>query len=562
MIILGLIGRPDVPECHDATACLIIDGVVVGALEQERISRRRFAAGEGPQDAVRVLLSSQGLHPSDVDAIGYAWADASPDRDRRVETDIECGVLASDRFATTILPELTDQLGTKEILFFDHHLCHAAETYWLNPHADADVLVADGSGGAGSTSLFHASDGRFRLLDRYDNRWSLGVFYEAGGFYAGLGWDAAGKLMGLSSYGKPTDRRFMTFEAESGEFHLDPSLRGAAKRGLSEERLAHQWVDIFETNVFPYFTASSNTFGYAAFAADVQVTVEDLGLALARRLRLRSGEETLLIAGGVALNAHLNRLLALNSGYRNVASTMAPHDGGAAIGAGLLTAWLLGEPLCHPGQGDPLPIFLGPAVPTSAIEAALADSSLKRQAMEPDKLRTEVAAALQQGGIVAYFSGPIEMGPRALGARSLLSSPGSRDSLDKINRIKGRALWRPAALALTDEGFRCLDIEPRAMGLSEYMLCVHEVGEDARKAVSAGVHVDGTSRAQYVPSDTEFGALLSTLTADHGIPAVVNTSLNLRGQPMVLTPRDGLELFQQAPDVDLLLMPPYLIRRE
>ena len=561
VIVLGLIGRPDVPECHDATACLIIDGVVVAALEQERISRRRFAAGEGPQDAVRVLLTDRGLRPADVDAIGYAWADASPDRDLRVETDIECGILATDRLTATILPELAHLLGTREIFFFDHHLCHAAQTYWFNPYASADLLVVDGNGGAGATSLFHVTDGRFRLIDRYDNRWSLGVFYEAGGFYAGLGWDAAGKLMGLSSYGRPTGRRFMTFEASSGEFLLDPALRGVSAGGLIEARLAHQWVNIFEASAFPYFTAGGNTFDYAAFAADMQATLEDIGLALARRLRQRSGETTLLITGGVALNAHLNRLLVRKAGYRNVASTMAPHDGGAAIGAGLLAASLLGEPVRHPEQGDQPQIFLGPAATTSAIEAALAHSPLTRQAMEPDKLRTEVAAALGRGEIVAYFAGPIEMGPRALGARSLLSAPHSRATLDRINRIKGRAPWRPAALALTGDGFHCIDIEPRAVGLSEYMLCVHRVGEDAWRAVSAGVHVDGTSRAQYVPRDTEFGALLSAVAADSGVPAVINTSLNLRGQPMVLTPRHALELFDEAPDVDLVAMPPYLIRR-
>jgi carbamoyltransferase len=561
VIVLGLIGRPDVPECHDATACLIIDGVVVAALEQERISRRRFAAGEGPQDAVRVLLNDQGLHPSDVDAVGYAWADASPDRDRQVETDIECGVLATDRLTSIVLPELAQVLGAKEIFFFDHHLCHAAQTYWFNPYPSADLLVVDGNGGAGATSLFHVTNGRFRLLDRYDTRWSLGVFYEAGGFYAGLGWDAAGKLMGLSSYGKPTGRRFMNFDATSGEFRLDPALRGVPTGGLTEARLAHQWVDIFEASAFPYFTGGGNTFDYAAFAADIQATLEDLGLALARRLRRRSGEETLLIAGGVALNAHLNRLLIHHAGYRNVASTMAPHDGGAAIGAGLLAAMLLGESISHPEQGDPLRIFLGPSVPTLAIEAALANSPTNRQGMEPDKLRTEVAAALMRGEIVAYFDGPIEMGPRALGARSLLSSPRSRATLDRINRIKGRAPWRPAALALTGDGFSGLDIEPRAVGLSEYMLCVHLVGEDVWPTVSAGVHVDGTSRAQYVPSDTEFGALLSALAAESGWPAAINTSLNLRGQPMVLTPRHALQLFDEAPDIDLLVMPPYLIRR-
>jgi carbamoyltransferase len=353
----------------------------------------------------------------------------------------------------------------------------------------------------------------------------------------------------------------MTFDPTDGEFRLDPTLQGVPAGGLTPARLAHQWVDIFEASVFPYVAEGGNTFDYATFAADVQATLEEIGLALARWLRRRSAEETLLVAGGVALNAHLNRLLSRDAGYHTVASTTAPHDGGAAIGAGLLAAALLGEPVRRPEPEDPLRICLGPAVHTSAIEAALADSTVPRQAMEADKLRTEIAAALGRGEIVAYFDGPIEMGPRALGARSLLSSPRSRVTLDRINRIKGRAPWRPAALALTGDGFRCLDIEPRAVGLSEYMLCVHRVGPEAWRAVSAGVHVDGTSRAQYVPPDTDFGGLLAAVAAESGVPAVINTSMNLRGQPMVLTPRHALELFDEAQHIDVLAMPPYLIRR-
>jgi carbamoyltransferase len=263
----------------------------------------------------------------------------------------------------------------------------------------------------------------------------------------------------------------------------------------------------------------------------------------------------------VALNAHLNRLLARESGYRTVASTMAPHDGGAAIGAGLLAAAVLGEPVRRPAPEDPPRICLGPAVRAAAVEAALADSPVTPRAMDPDGLRTEIAAALGRGRIVAYFDGPIEMGPRALGARSLLASPASRATLDRINRIKGRAAWRPAALALTGAGFRGLDMEPPAVGLSEYMLCVHHVDPDAWRTVSAGVHVDGTSRAQHVLPDTGFGALLDAVGADSGLPAVINTSLNLRGQPMVLTPRDAVELFDQARDIDVLAMPPYLVAR-
>jgi carbamoyltransferase len=561
MHVLGLIGRPDSPECHDATAALIVDGVLVGALEQERISRRRYAAGEGAEDAVRVLLAEHGLRPSDIDAIGYAWTDATPEISRRVETGLPGGVMATDRLTTAILPGLADQLRHRDIYFFDHHLCHAAETYWLNSEVTADVLVADGMGGAGATSLFRVDDGEFRLLDRYPHAWSLGIFYEAAAYFAGLGWDAAGKLMGLSSYGHPSGRHFLAYDERAGTFSLDPSLRGVPAAGLPEDRLAPAWLEIFERSVFPYAACAGSTFDYATFAADVQVTLEDVGMALARRLRGESGADALLLAGGVALNAHLNRLLARESGYRRVLSTPAPHDGGAAIGAGLLAASLRGEALRPGSVAEPLPIFLGPKVTVADIERALAGTGHRAVSMEPDKLRKEVAAELASGGIVAYFDGPIEIGPRALGARSLLSSVQPRAGLDRLNRIKGRAPWRPAAMALTGGGFRSLGLEPPAHGLSEYMLCVHAVDEAHWAEASAGVHVDGTTRAQYVPDGTGFGNLLSAVAGETGIPAAINTSLNLRGQPMALSPGQAIDLFGEAPDVDMLVLPPYVLRR-
>lgn len=176
MIVLGLIGRPDSSLCHDAAACLIVDGQVIGALEQERVSRRRYAPGEGPEGAIRTLLAAHGMHPSEIQAIGYAWDEPSAGE---VEhgTDIPCGIQVSDQLTETILPTLGSELGTREIFFFDHHLCHAAQAYFLNPCHTADILVVDSSGGAGSTSLFmptRASSACWRGTT-IDGRWGRSI---------------------------------------------------------------------------------------------------------------------------------------------------------------------------------------------------------------------------------------------------------------------------------------------------------------------------------------------------------------------------------------------------
>ncbi|MEU1818448.1 carbamoyltransferase C-terminal domain-containing protein [Streptomyces roseifaciens] len=562
MIVLGLVGRPDVPGCHDGAVCLAVDGKVVGALEQERVSRRRHAPGEGPEDAVRVLLDAFGVHPREIQAIGYAWADAPPGTPVTEAPGIPCGVHVTDALTETILPNLASRLGTRDITFFDHHLCHAAGAYFLNPYATADILVADGWGGDGSTSLFHVDQGRFRLLERYDKCWSLGMFYGAAAAYAKLGWWGAGKLMGLSSYGRTSDMRFISFDAATGGFSLDPRLRGDLAGGPSWEKLGKQWLAAFEENVFPYTDSSANAFDYAPFAADAQLTVEEAGLALAARARRLSGEDTLLLSGGVALNAHMNRRIALESGYARVSGTVAPNDGGTVFGAALLAEALFGTmPAPLPAEAGQ-PVFFGPPVPTGAVEKALERAGCTAVALEQDRLLAEVAAAIAQGEVVAWFDGPNEFGPRALGARSLLASPRHRTTLDRLNRVKGREPWRPAALSLTAEGFHALDMEPPVQGLSDYMLNMHLVGRERIERAPAGVHVDRTTRAQLVPdADSGFGALLGAVAEETGLPGVVNTSLNIKGEPMVLTPEQGVDLMVASPDIDLLAMPPYLVRR-
>jgi len=558
MIVLGLIGRTDVAGCHDATASLVIDGRVVAVLEQERVSGRRFAPGESPERAVEALLAACDLHAEQIDAIGYAWADA-PDGSRSWPADTFGDVRVTDQLTDVVLPTLGSRLRCRDIMFFDHHLCHAAQTYWCNAHDRADVLVADGTGGGGSTSLFRVVGGTFTLLDRYPHVWSLGIFYEAAAHYAGLGWDAAGKLMGLSSYARRSDRRYLRFDAEQGAFALGRDLHDVPPGGLSADGLAHRWNDIFRANCFPYRCAGGNPFDYVNFAADVQATLEDVGMALARRLRGRSGLDALLLAGGVALNAHLNRRLAAESGYASVSSTSAPHDGGAAMGAGLLAAALLGEPVATRALGEPGQIFLGPPPDRCSIDRVMRSAGAR--VVDHDQIPHLIAQAIARDHVVAYADGRPELGPRALGARSLLAGPRSRDTLDRLNRVKSRAAWRPAAISLTTAGFDRLAIEPPIDGLTEYMLCAHGVAEEHWSEVAAGVHVDGTTRAQHVLPNAPFATVLAAVEDETGLPAVVNTSLNLRGRPMVLAPEDALELFAVAEDVDVLVVPPYVVSR-
>jgi carbamoyltransferase len=556
LIVLGLIGRPDAPGCHDAAACLVVDGHVVGALEQERVSGRRYAPGEGPELAARELLAAHDIDPRDVDGIGYGWADVTASTASTPAADATPGPASTTELTDVILPSLGPELARREVLFFDHHLCHAASTYFLNEHATADVLVIDGWGGDGSTSTYRAADGELRLLERFGGEWSFGLFYEAAAVYAGLGWNGAGKLMGLSSYGSPTGRRFLRFDSDTGTFAFGDRVDDL--RGSDVNDLAARWLDVFESSVFPYAAGSRNVFDYAPFAADVQATLVECALAMVKRIRRLSGSPALLVTGGVALNAHMNEVIVRDGGYEAVAGTFAPHDSGAALGAALLAARALGDRVEPLSAGSRPTMFLGPSQSVADIEAEIRRSGANARA--PDDLLADVADALAKGKLVAWFDGASEFGPRALGARSLLASPGARESLDRVNEVKGRAPWRPAALSLLPAAFEALDVDPPVPGLTDYMLCTHGVGSDHQPDVPAGVHVDGTTRAQCVDHRSGlFAALLATVGDRTGVAGVVNTSLNARGRPMVLTARDALELYAERPDIDVLVMPPYVL---
>lgn len=547
MIVAGVIGYPGAAYTHDAAACLVVDGKLVGALEQERVSRRRYAVGEGAGDALRQLLTASSLEPGDIDLVGYAWRDQGA-------LDHDEAVTGHDTHASArhLLPELGPTLRAP-VHAFDHHLCHAAATVWLSGCQSADVLVVDGTGGWPSTSLFAARDGGLCLVERYGTPTSLGLFYEAASLWAGLGSHGAGKLMGLASYGRPTGDAYLGFDPVAGEFSVPGRPTGSDPLDVIDA-----WMHRFSRCRFPFEAGDPNVFAYTNFAATVQRDIEQAMLALAKRLHRSSGQDTLLLAGGVALNVHANRLVASSAPYRTVASSSAPHDAGTAIGAAYLAAVTAGERPRSPGVPQET-AFLAP--PPTANESDLCD--LATAVFDDlDSLCADAAARIAGGDLVAWAEGRAEFGPRALGARSLLSRADSRSRLRAVNDVKCRQLWRPAALSLSHERFATTVGEEPWPGLSEYMLAAHLVAPDRAQSVVAGVHVDGTSRAHdAIGSPPAFQGLLERLSTEHGIHAVLNTSLNTHGQPMPWRLADAVEVFSKNEAIDALVVPPFVIAR-
>jgi carbamoyltransferase len=535
---------------HDPAAALVVDGRVLAAAEEERFSRRKhgkrpvpFAAWELPEQAAAWCLRAGGLDPADLDAVAYSF---DPDRCRPMD---ELGLRdpwdwlrveyarRAPQFLATALPGL----DPAAVRFVPHHLAHAASAALAAPrdegHRDCAALVLDGRGEAASHLAARYAEGTLQPLYAQQLPHSLGLVYED--LTEHLGFLRASdeyKVMALDSYGEP---RFLPYLRERiaatgcGGFTVHPVEWGTlAKARPPDGELGAEHADL---------------------AASVQARLEEVVLDLARWLHEAAGRPRFLaMAGGVALNCVANARLCAEGPYERVWVQPAAGDAGTALGAALHVAHDLGD------RTEPMPgADLGRGFTDAEIESELRRARVPYQ--RPGSIAAAAAEVLAGDGIVAWFQGRSEYGPRALGHRSLLAHPGDPDTTGRLNDVKGREQFRPVAPMVREE--RAADVFDGVMP-SPYMLFVHRVRQEWRERIPAVVHVDGTARVQTVSAGAE--PLVSELLAEFerrtGLPVLVNTSLNTAGRPIVDTPREALELFGSAP-VDLLAIGPFAVCR-
>ena len=533
---------------HDPAAALVVDGRVVAAAEEERFSRRKhgkrpvpFSAWELPEQAAAWCLSSAGLEPSDLDAVGYSF-DPSLCRDvehlRRTDPwdwlRVEYATRAP-QFLAAALPGLDPGI----VRFVPHHVAHAASAGLAVPQRPGDdtaVLVLDGRGEVASHLAGVYRDGVLEPLFSQDLPHSLGLLYED--LTAHLGFLRSSdeyKVMALASYGTP---RFLPV--------LRELIRPTGDGGFAVEPV--EWASLAKPG-------DGTEFGeeHADLASSVQVRLEEVLLELAGWLYdAAGGPRTLTMAGGVALNCVANARLAAEGPYERVWVQPAAGDAGTALGAALHVARSGGDAITPMPGAD-----LGRGWSDSEIEAELRRAALPYS--RPESIAVEAARVLADNGVVAWYQGRSEYGPRALGHRSLLAHPGDRHTTARMNDIKGREQFRPIAPMVRAE--RAAEIFEGVLP-SPYMLFVHQVRQPWRDRIPAVTHVDGTARVQTVSPDTEplVAELLAEFERLTGLPVVVNTSLNTAGRPMVDTPREAMELFGSAP-VDLLAIGPFAVHR-
>jgi carbamoyltransferase len=429
-------------------------------------------------------------------------------------------------------------LDPAAVRFVPHHVAHAASAGLASPHQqDTDVLVLDGRGESASHLAGHYDNGALEVFRTQELPHSLGLLYESVTEHLGfLRSSDEYKVMALASYGKPRfldELRRSVYPTGDGGFHTDPvdwqSL--VKQRGAGEE-----W-----------------TSDHADLAASVQHRLEEVLLELTGWLHERTGSGALTLAGGVALNCVANTRLFADSPYQQVWVQPAAGDSGTALGGALHVAHAEGDaPAPMPGAD------LGRGWTDEEIEAWLTTARVPFE--RPDDVAETVAECLADNGVVAWFQGRSEFGPRALGHRSLLAHPGHEKNLERLNDVKGREQFRPVAPMVLAE--RASRIFTRGPLPSPYMLFVHDVAREWRDRIPAVVHVDGTARVQTVHRETEpqVHRMLEAFERRTGLPVCVNTSLNTAGRPMVDDPRDALECFGSAP-VDLLAIGPFVVRR-
>jgi carbamoyltransferase len=530
---------------HDPAAALVVNGDIVAAAEEERFTRRKhgkrpvpFSTWELPERAAAWCLDRAGLEPGDLDAVAYSYAPAlAPPLGADITADTWEGLrtLYAQRaplFLRTALPGL----DPARVRFVAHHVAHAASAYLAAPHPIASVLVLDGRGERASHMAGRAVEGELKVLASQALPHSLGLMYED--VTAHLGFRRSSdeyKVMALASYGRP---RFLA--------QLRERVRATGDGGFLADRI--DW-----TAFTPPLSAGEDwREEHADLAASVQARLQEVLLDLARWLHGQTHDAVLCMAGGVAFNCVANSYLAAHGPFEHVWVQPAAGDAGTALGAALYVARELGD-ACAPMRTA----ALGRAWSDAELAAALTAAAVPYE--RPDDIAAAVAELIAGNGVVAWFQGPSEFGPRALGHRSLLAHPGDPANLTRLNDIKGREQFRPVAPMVLLE--RAAEIFEGPLP-SPFMLFTHRVRPSWAARIAAVVHVDGSARIQTVDPAEEplVGRLLRAMERRTGLPVLVNTSLNTAGRPMVDDPRDALECFGSAP-IDALALGPFLVRR-
>ncbi len=552
---------------HDSAAALVIDGVPASAVQEERLSRRKNDASF-PLGAIEWCLDHAGLEPADLDAVVF-YERSMKKFDRILTSALRTFPHSWRSFPHAIKNSLgekvwvrgiiSSQLGVprSKILFTGHHQSHAAAGFLTAPTSRAAILTADGVGewatltaGRGERCPGRGASITLDREIRYPH--SLGMLYST--FTAFLGFavnEDEYKVMGLAAYGRPTMTeavRKLIRRTPDGAFVLD--LKYFEYQTTARQSYSPRFVELFGRPRNPYEPIDLETADgrrFADCAASVQEVLEDTLVDLTRALQRETGLPDLCLSGGVALNGVANARILAESGFERVFVPSAPGDAGCALGAALYVDRVC---LGNPDRDVPDHPFWGPTVDSRELAQAAREDDQVVEELDDTVLIERIADELAAGRIVGWMDGASEFGPRALGHRSILAAPHSREMRDRLNRdIKYREEFRPfAPVTPAETADRYFDLPPGGSRLARFMSGVFPVRPEWRSRLAAITHVDGSARLQTLERGMapRLYQLLEAYGRRTGIPVLLNTSFNVAGEPIVNRALEGYSTFRRC----------------
>jgi len=503
---------------HDGGTALCIDGKIKYAVEEERLSRIKHhygieIEGKPPIKSLDWVLAQEGIEIDDVDKIVHVgW----PGSDF-MKLDIIRQRFRE--FAKSLDPDM------KKTVFVGHHKAHAASAYYASGFYDSLVLSIDGSGDLVSTSLYEGRDGKLKKVVEYSLNQSIGFMYSRAAKILGLGefGTSEGKLIALAAYGKPLDSFLKPILLSNGEY-----------------KLRENYFDSFHEFKNEGLSFSQR---HKDFAASIQSNLEEAVIYIINNFHNQNGITNLAVGGGVGLNCRMNGKISTLPWINNMFVQPAANDGGLCVGAAYLGAIEM--------EDSPKPfdtIYLGPDILEEEVENYIKKNKLRAQKIENPS--TFAAEIISNGESLAWMQGKSEYGPRALGHRSLLGDPRSLKMRDKLNMIKQRESWRPVAPSIIESNKKYFN--PKYS--SEYMTHAIDMYDLAIQEIPGAIHIDRTARVQVVKDTSDrYYQLIKEFEKITGIPAVLNTSLNSRGEPLCTSIEEGIKFFYTTPTENLII---------
>ncbi len=585
---------------HDSAACLLKEGEIIAAAQEERFTRKKHDA-RFPSFAIQYCLEEAGIKGREIDNVVF-YEKPFVKFERLLETYLAFAPKGFISFAKAMPVWIKDKLFQKSVLikelkstlnkdvkwnerllFSEHHLSHAASAYYPSPFDSAAVLTLDGVGEWTTSSLAIGKGNYLKVLKEIHFPHSLGLLYSAFTYYIGFKVNSGEyKVMGLAPYGKPIYANLIKEKlikvAEDGSFQLDISYFNYAT-GLT---MTNKKFDALFGGP-PRTSETEITQREMDLAASIQKVTEDIILELARGIAKETGERNLCLAGGVALNCVANGILLREKIFDNIWIQPAAGDAGGALGAAL-SIWYLHhnkERITTTERDAMKGAYLGPEFKDTKIEAELTACGARFEKLSDAQMIEEVASALADEKAVGWMQGRMEFGPRALGGRSIIADPRSPVMQKQLNlKVKYRESFRPfAPSVLREDVSDWFEHETD----SSYMLLVADVQKDKRRAITeeeeslfgidklnvprssvpAITHVDYSARIQTVHADTnpKYHAVISKFKEKTGCPLIVNTSFNVRGEPIICTPTDAFKCFMGT-EMDVLAVGNFVLYKK